>query len=284
MKRFIVTLIASTALTGFGATAAYADPDIVAGISVGPGTIEYESGFSENTFTFSGMTSIEYNFTPNLGVQGDLVFRKVHVEDDYSYEYQVSTIDGALHGFYRDPDNFLLGGFVQIGKSSDDHGAWEFVVARQLAGIEGQVFLDQLTLYGQVGLQHLDFESWSEEQNGWFATAEARYFITEDLKVSAHVGLSQTRWIGYDTGHNTVNFGIGAEYKITDMPISVFGAYDFTSTTDTYFPYTIDSHRLTVGLKFNLGEDTLQARDRNGVSLKPVEFHGVGYGWGGGEL
>ena len=73
----------------------------------------------------------------------------------------------------------------------------------------------------------------------------------------------------------TVNVGVGAEYKLENLPVSLFATYDFyASDADGNVETTLlglDQQRVMVGAKFSIGEDSLFARDRSGASLKPVE-------------
>ena len=123
-------------------------------------------------------------------------------------------------------------------------------------------------------------QEWSQSgyglgTNGWFGSLEARYFLTPDLRIEAHVGVSSYDLDFIETvTFTTVSAGIGAEYKLENLPVSLFASYDFYSTSYDYNggpAPTLDEHRLMVGAKFAIGEDSLLERDRNGATLKPVE-------------
>lgn len=292
MARLLALLAASTAFTAIGASAAMADPDFVAGISAGVSQYNGTGVFAEGSadlegYQVRGSVSASYNFTPVLGVQGDVVVR-FDTSESEGTELNVTGLDGALHAFYRDPSRFLLGGFVQIGRDNlEIEGGPETSADRSYLGVEGQVFLDQFTVYGQLGLQNMSPEYSEADAEGWFVTAELRYFLTPDFKIEAHAGRSE---LNTDFGANlqieTVNVGFGAEYKFADLPFSVFGQYDFTTSSINAVPdSSVDSHRVLVGLKFNMGEQTLQDRDRSGASLKPFDINALpvlSYGGGVG--
>lgn len=289
MTRLFVLLLSTTALSVAGISTTLAAGDVVGTLSLGgiwtsfdgPGV---ESDVDSDGFRASGQVSGAYNFTPVLGVQGDVVLRYETAtfddEETEGFEQKTTSIDGALHLFYRDPDSFLLGGFVQLGKDSTSYGDDEIDVpdlTRSYGGVEGQAFFDQVTVYGQLGLQKQSYDTdEADDLDGWFVTAEVRYFLTPDFKIAAHVGRSE---LELDTGESftfqleTVTVGASAEYKFDTMPVSVFASYDYSTTGfNIQDDVSIDSHRVLVGVKFNMGEETLQDRDRNGASLKPVDF------------
>lgn len=278
MKHFLALLAASTAISGIGISAALADPDFTAAISAGPGQVSLNSMGSDVTldgYGVVGLLSGAYNFTPVLGVQGDLLIRFSNVEEGGD-ELTTTSLDGALHGFYREPEKLLLGGIVQIGQDTPEFNGIEGANAtRSLVGAEGQAFFDQFTAYGQLGLQKLAIDGSDDDLDGWFITGEVRYFLTPDFKLELHAGRSE---LNADLGSlnvqiETLNVGVGAEYKLADLPFSIFGKYDYSTTTVSLTDDgSFDTHRVLVGLKFNLGDDSLQDRDRNGASLKPVDF------------
>jgi len=278
--RLLALLAASAAVSALATSAALADPSGFVAISGGLNnlTIDYGSGSetadgSALQFLASGV----YMFTPVLGAQGDIraAFRTY---DMSGMDVETRSLDGALHGFYREQDQFLVGAFFQFGGDEFSSGLYDIDVSRNYAGAEAQVYLDNLTLYGQLGLQQQEWgqTGYSVSMNGWFGSLEARYFLTPDLKIEAHVGVSSYDLDFIETmTFTTVNAGIGAEYKLENLPVSLFASYDFYSTSYDYdggSAPTLDEQRLMVGVKFAIGEDSLLDRDRNGATLKPVEM------------
>lgn len=257
-------------------TAAFADPDFVAGLSVGGAYWDgddFASGDSLSGHHVQGLLSGAYNFTPVLGMQGDVRLNFESLDDD-GETLDITSIDGALHGFYRESERFLLGGLVQLGQDEFSSNYYSAKLNRTAVGAEAQAFFDQLTVYGQLGLQTLgpDYVG-ALDLDGWFITGEVRYFLTPDFKIEAHAGRSELSYSDVlSLQFETVNAGIGAEYKLADLPLSIFAQYDYTTSSLTLLDASIDSHRVLVGLKFNMGKETLQDRDRNGASLKPLDF------------
>lgn len=275
--RLLAVLLASTAISA-ASTAAFADPNLVGGVAIGPTQSSGDglfSGADISGYHVRGFISGAYNFTPVLGAQGDVLLRYESLSQDAD-DFTTTSLDGALHGFYRVPDSFLLGAFVQAGQDSVAFDGGDGPqIDRKYLGVEGQAFFNQFTIYGQLGLQNSSDGS-DVDLDGWFITGEVRYFLTPDLKIEVHAGRSELSYTdGLTLQAETVNFGFGAEYRFAELPLSVFGQYDYHTSSVNLAEGSLDSHRVLVGLKFNMGEDSLQDRDRNGASLKPVDTAGI---------
>jgi hypothetical protein len=240
-----------------------------------------ESFFGESTsidgLTIEGAASGSYMFSSTLGFQGDVVLsNQTYSGNDFIGEGNLTerNADVALHGFYRN-DQYLIGAFAQYGMSgvsSDEAPGVSF--DRYYAGAEGQLFLNNATLYAQLGGQQfrLGSELESENVNGWFGTFEARYFLQPDFKIDAHVGFDTFNVnLGEETTLTTWHAGVGAEYRFSGTPFSVFAKYDYSQETANGESGSISDNRILVGAKFNFDTPTLLDRDRSGASLKPVD-------------
>lgn len=222
------------------------------------------------TTNLRGQASGSYTFDNGFGGQADFVSNSL-VIDGPNFTYGKASVDGALHLYLRPSDQHLLGGFAQFGRDKYDiSNTFLYEFDRSYGGLEGQVYLDNLTLYTQLGLA--GYNGPDADGKGWFGTLEARYFVTPDLKLTANAGLFKLDFEAAPVQNLTnLVLGIGAEYKLADLPLSLTANLDYGySTTDLYDA----EHRATralVGLKFALGEDTLLDRDRKGTTLNPIE-------------
>lgn len=221
------------------------------------------------------------SFSPAVGGQADLLLNYVDADFDSWGAYTRTEIDGAGHLFHREPDRFLLGVIGQIGKTSSDYADMDYTEGdtHGFLGLEGQAFAGMTTLYGQAGFVHSAAENSDDyyvgaEADGWFATGEVRYFLDPNFRIDLHGGLSQLTSSPEgqnDVSHN-LTVGAGVEYRLAGMPISLFGAVDFQRTTYDFWPDNdLTTERALVGIRFNLGTETLLERDRSGASLKPVD-------------
>jgi|GEM_PF-2951881 len=293
VRHFLLTA-AATALTASAAMAAdlpqsaaamapAAPPSIDGFVSIAGGGAwfsEDPGSDTANGLSIEGAASAEYNVTTTLGFQGDVTYNQQDITFDGDGTARTRAFDGAAHGFYRTSD-FLLGGIVQAGTTEfgevvDGNFIDEAGLDRLYGGVEGQYFLGDLTIYGQAALSRVTFED--ETANGALANLELRYFLTPNFKIEGHVSGSRLDSDGNTT--NTVGAGASAEYRFDNQPFSIFAKYDFTRDTEEGVTGSEDENRVLVGLKFNLGTDTLKQRDRSGASLKPIEDTGFS-GFGG---
>ncbi|MDC9825066.1 hypothetical protein PRN20_15145 [Devosia sp. ZB163] len=257
------------------ATPALADPTGFVSLGVGPTSLEFDGGSPDvvDGWAIEALASGAYMFTSVLGAQGDVRFMQRTLSES-SDDLTLSNFDGALHGFYRE-EGFLVGGFVQIGRDNADYNGFsDGETNRSYLGGEAQVFVDNLTLYGQGGMQKYDFGSGGPSLglSGWFGNLEARYFLTPNFSIEGRVGINTLEFEIFDATLTTVSAGIGAEYKFDDLPLSLFASYDYASTSFDQGPSNeVRDHRFLVGARFALGEDTLLDRDRNGASLEAVK-------------
>lgn len=273
-----LTFITAAAVASLaGATSAYAgDGDMFAGVGLGVTSFNYSSGSTSiggSSTMIEGLLSGAYNITPTLGVQGDVILGSENL-DIYSESADITELEGALHAFYRQPDSFLVGGFVQVGSADyGDDGPGD-ALKHVFGGAEGQVFLGDATLYGQVGGLRFSYDDSDYTTTGYFVTGEFRYYLEPNLKVEAHGGFNSLKDDDSGPELKTWSFGIGAEYRLEDSPFSLFATADhMVSTTDYDLSgLTMTSDRIMVGAKVNFGTDTMKERDRSGASLKPVQI------------
>lgn len=284
MKNQVRALGATLLLAAPFATPAMADPTGFISIGAGLSGSEIEFGGSSDSidgYAVEALLSGAIMLTPVLGVQGDIQFTS-RTLDDSGNDVTMSSFDGALHGFYREADKFLVGGFVQIGRDELSYGSSDDSnVDRAYVGGEAQVYFDNLTLYGQAGMQQFDTGSgpMSIGLSGWFVNAEARYFLTPNLRIEARAGFSTLDFDIMSATFDTATLGVGIEYKFDELPVSLFAKYDYATTSVDVAPSpTQNDHRFLVGARFALGEDTLLDRDRSGASLRPVQStYGFGF-------
>lgn len=282
-----IALLSASLFTLVSATAAFADADlVVTGLAGG----DWLTGPAESTsdaagYALQGGASVQYDFTPVIGAQGDLVINFSDLQfDGTPISLERTSLDGAFHLYYRD-DTFLVGAFGQLGITSlgfDTLGPSGVPdVNRAYIGAEGQLYIDNLTLYGQLGLMQYDFNGLESTSSlsGAFGTFEIRYFLTPNFKVAANAAVQTLDLPSESTGDSFTTYVIGAsaEYKFDDMPFSIFGRIDFADQqVDGGEGNGLNETRALVGIKFAMGEETLLARDRSGVTLKPVELGAYG--------
>lgn len=268
MRQFTRLTLATAALLTTAAGPALADPSGFVGGQVGRGTMTEDSiGQSASYADLRGTLGMD--LSPAFTLQGDLIYTYTGLQG-----LDTHVFGGALHLSHRLENGLLLGGIVQYDHSVQyEKGTYES--SRALAGLEAQYALDRVTLYGQAGgLAHLDANESAYNHYGLFATAQVRYFLTDDLRIDLRAAAIHTELSNDpDYGTGTLAAGIGVEYRINESPVSLTANADYYRfTTETNDDVREDA-RFTVGLRFNFGNQTLLERDRSGPSLDPVAHY-----------
>jgi hypothetical protein len=193
------------------------------------------------------------------------------------------------HANWRDPQTGLFGVFASVGDvigNRDTNGVFgsSAGVRHALGGVEGQLYWNALTLYGQGGYDStLDFGNSANvtDVHAWFARGTARYFFMPNFMMEATGQYSKgamhfTQFPGFnppDTGFSMWKAVAKAEWRPDTMPFSIFGKYEYNETRydENLIRFTagqrISENRVTAGVRLYLGPNSLIANDRTGATL-----------------
>lgn len=216
-----------------------------------------------------------------------------HLQADFSGEGTVhnrsaddtylGSFGGGLHAGWRNPELGSAGVFGAVGNLgiNDQVGTNRQTVAWGI-GLEGQLYLDSATLYLQSG--YLDRETVKQGgdpnalKNAGFVRLVGRYFCGDDFRIQAEASYAQGKMD--PDGDNVLIPGWGAEieYRIPHTPIAGFLGY-----TGAYYFQDDDTDKLLetrvgFGVRVYLGQPSLKANDRRGVSLdlpRYLQWNGV---------
>lgn len=207
-----------------------------------------ELGYNNADVTVDDVDTINFGGAVNfdlggLEAQANAGYGRIDVGGT---NYTLNT--GALHLFKRN-DNYLIGGFFQVEDGFAILGSVYDV------GVEGQVYIDRLTL--DAGLSYTDFDTF--EESGSTVRAGATYFFTDNLSLGAN-----GRMVDID-GDDVTTYGVNAEWRPVSSGFSVFGGYRQTDESFVFGGDEIDTW--SIGFRFNLGNDSLIERNRSGASL-----------------
>jgi hypothetical protein len=225
-----------------------------------------------------------------FGIQLDAGYYDTKPSHDDGYDE--ATTDLAAH-FYQRSDDMLWGGFASIGSAESNR--WGTI------GAEFQKYCDQWTFYGQASWSSgLDGESSTNHLDSWNFNVQARYFVTSHFMLTAGLGFDigsghyrdsdYYEGEGYTESYNdslhvhSWNWTLRAEYLFSDLPVSIFGQYQGSSSpsretrtysySDDYDTYINTSHThatsnlFTIGVRLFMNQSDLQSNDRTGASLE----------------
>jgi hypothetical protein len=227
-----------------------------------------------NGWALGGAGRANYWIARNVSVQVDAQ------AEGTSYEFSGGGGHFSTHSYlvgghwsWRNPQQFLFGLFGGVGdvggSLSQRHG---------LIGGEAQWYLNQFTLYAQVGYDTtLNSVSELDSINAWFIRGTGRYFINPNFLVEGTVMYANANLDfigGFSTGFQTWTWGVKGEWRFATAPFSVFAKYQGSETiyddAGNIFNTKVTDHRVLLGLKLHIGDRTLQQTDRAGATLDIV--------------
>ena len=241
------------------------------------GTIdEFEPNLNEGTeFTIAGhghvSIPLDESFSGQLDGQGEFYDRSTADTFDPEGAFVVGG-----HLSWRDPEAGLLGIFAGagMGYAPSDGGDDAGDEIGVLAGVEGQFYLDNVTLYAQAGWGDIIMDSDPHEgfDNGWFARGVVRYFFSENFLLQGEIAYG---WVDEYTDGNEAgdiwNWGVLGKIGLSDsMPI--YGTVEYRG--GHYREHgggdeakSVYENALLIGLDFAFGAPSLFDNDRRGATL-----------------
>lgn len=199
-------------------------------------------------------------FGPEMS--GQLDVSGEHLTSGYDSDYDYSVYNAAAHLSWR-PDNRLMGVFGSVGVTDNDNMGGTFATI----GVEGQVDMGQVQLYGQAGLtRSLDTEVDYYDVSAPFVRGEARYFVDPNLMLSASAGYTHIVYDGADYPIDGYSWGAAAEYKFDESPLSVFASYQGSYESEPDEDEAWAKHAVLVGVKISDG--TLEDAAKTGATLR----------------
>jgi hypothetical protein len=209
--------------------------------------------------TAGGTGRVNFSIDSRWNVQADAFIDSLWAQGTNFYCY-----GGAVHGYWRDPSAFALGGFASItGYGGEDFGGqnlYNFSV-----GPEGQLYFGNVTLYGQVYYDQLHASGSSEHLDTWGGRAVVRYFAQDNLRFDGELGYSTTSFGPFDS--NTFTGALQAMYRFSGTPFSVFGRYQFDRVSISGIDISENIHKYVIGVRASFGSKTLLDEDRNGATM-----------------
>ena len=266
MYRLLISAaMAATATSAFAADAIVMDQTVAAPHISGyveaylGGLYLTVPGDHATATTAGGTGRVNFPVDARWNIQTDAMVDSLWVQGQNLYGY-----GGAVHAYWRDPSAYALGGFATItGYGGDGIGGqniYNFTV-----GPEAQVYMGNVTLYGQVYYGQLRANGSSDHYDDWGGRGVVRYFARDNLRFDGELGFSQLSGFG---GHlNTVTGALQAMYRFSGTPFSVFGRYQLDHETFSGSSGSINVHKYLIGLRASFGSDTLLDEDRNGATM-----------------
>ena len=196
------------------------------------------------------------------------------------------------HVNWRDSQTGLLGVFGGIGDAGGNGDTYAIGVnstgvRHGVVGLEGQLYMDAFTLYGQGGYDStmsMGNDAFFDNVHAWFLRGTGRYFFGPNFMIEGTgqyakgaVEYSSTFTSIPDTDINTWLWRVKAEWKPNAMPFSLFATYEGSRTSYGNNPFIgsiseqVTDNRVMAGFRLYLGQGTLLANDRTGATLDIID-------------
>jgi len=210
---------------------------------------KFDSGTEDDNESFtqlSGSGRLNWWLSPTMSFQGDVYGTGFNTKD--------TTFGAAGHLAWRNPNQGALGVMASIGNrtSGDCCGGTRLTAL----ALQGQLYMGNITLYGQLGGMH---EENSSSTLTWMAF-QGRFFLNQDTVLKGDVAIADL-W-----GDSLTRFGVEIEHKPMGMPISIF-ARAATESIDFGSGWKQTSHEVKIGAKLIVNEPTLLFGDRRGATF-----------------
>jgi hypothetical protein len=203
----------------------------------------------------------------SMSIQLDLA-SETGFADNSNDNYTGSVLGGA-HVSFRDPAEWLLGGFVGVGNgfNADDDS-----VTAWLIGGEGQYYCTDWTFYAQLG--YLDGSSVGpgiDEAFGdaWFLRGIARFFLDSNAKLEGELSYADGEHDGDGDDMDVLGWGLRYDRAINSMDAAVFVAYEGNhySSDEPGSPDDLTEHVIKLGVSLAFGIEGQKYIDRHGATL-----------------
>jgi len=236
-------------------------------------TLADGDGFDGDGWLLGGDAKANVWLTPSVSTQFDLRGEAGrYSEDDGGGTQSESRVNFTAGGHltWRNPEMYALGVFGGISGGSilDEVGD----ETRYFIGLEGQYYLNDITLYGQVGFSDIveGDDDHSEMTEAWFARGVARWFVTANDKIEGEFGYYYSDDIVTGGQGPVTNYNWGAlyEHRFMTSPFSAYVEYDGLSRDDdSHGDDGVVEHIFMVGARIHFGQPDLKTADRYGATL-----------------
>ncbi|MBL8535912.1 MAG: hypothetical protein JNM59_00755 [Hyphomonadaceae bacterium] len=189
--------------------------------------------------------------------------------DENGYESHDNVAHGAVHLAYH-TEEWAAAGFYGI---ENDHG-WDV----QMAGLEGQLYLPNMTLDGAFAYGTHDGGTYSYDgYDAWQAQANMAYYLNDNWTFGVGVGYSSQEYDQNGPQTDLTTVGVSAEYWVPESNYSIRAAYVHGDASVDYANYyyggSVDYSSDTIQVQFvlNFGTENARDRDQSGLGLSGAD-------------
>ena len=223
----------------------------------GAGYLATDGDHEEWVWGLGGIGRVNVPFDERWNFQGDAMID--HNEMDGG---SVTGLSGFGHVYWRDPNSHaigIVGGITELIVSADG-GDTEDAQLFSI-GPEAQVYLDNITVYGQASYTLAEADG--NSMDIFNLRGVGRYFFNPNLRLDGEVGFS---WV--DGDGDSVDIWSGATqltYRLANSPVALFGRYNIDNLSSGGDDLWV--HTFMAGFRTTFGAKTLLEEDRYGATM-----------------
>lgn len=234
----------------------------------------------ETVFTNAGEGLLSLPLGDNFSIQSDVKYEynanTTQSPSDISMAGPRFALQFATHMSWRDPSCGLFGAFGRMGCDDSSNGFGGS--ARQnynFVGGEGQICIDNITLYGQGGYVETRNKNFDLD-DGFFARGVVRYFPTHESRIQLEGIYVNMDYFNQFAGDMEA-FSVMARYDfvLAGMPIigdtPIFVGYRATFRDNCAFTQDLDDHTIMIDTSYSFSGDHMTI-DRQGATLDTPDF------------
>ncbi|MDE2384354.1 MAG: hypothetical protein KGO53_07030 [Alphaproteobacteria bacterium] len=218
--------------------------------------------------TFDGRALVP--LSSNVGVQFDGSMARTFDGGDIATWNNASHM--GAHLLYR-TDAYQFGVFGGFGVANVHNGGGEEEWQSRIFGIEGQAYLNNVTLWAQLAKAgSFETSGPSEIFDPIQLRAGSRYFLDANTRLDVEGGYATAPSAGdFAATASMVNWKVGVEhlFELDSHPVSVFANYTGSKVldaNDVYYSIGNTETAVNVGFSFKFGPHSLIDEDRHGTN------------------
>ena len=230
-------------------------------------------GYDADGWLLGGEALVNIWLTPSFAAQFDIVGEVGKLSEDSGGSSNTEgrhNVTAGGHLAWRNPEMYALGIFGGVTEGTILNEVGE--ESRYFLGVEGQYYLNNITLYGQAGFSDIisGDDNHAEMTDAWFARAIGRWFVTPNDKVEGEFGYYHSEDIVTGGQGPVTNYNWGAlyEHRFAGTMFSAYAEYDGHSRDDdSHSDSGLTEHIFMIGGRIHLQQPDLLTADRYGATF-----------------
>lgn len=227
-------------------------------------------GFSADGTQWALRGSVNAQLDEKWNIQLDGLYNRTST-NVLGVTVDVNSLVGAAHAYYRVPETYAVGAFVQGSRFNSGllvlAGITNYATD-VVAGGEAAVFTDYATFHAQLGFGRAFYSGLHADQI--LGKAGVRVYATDNIRFDAD-GI-WNRLSGFGGNADLYSIAATGNYRFSQMPATVFAGYQYDYGKISAGGVSLgdaSAHSFRAGLRFHWGSGSLKDEERKGAVWSP---------------